>query len=84
MLNIHPGAGRKTTANQANGLESKVLLLCKGAGVCLTKNVWHSAGLCNGGATGKERFFQQDRYKPFYPAYLEFTTTHSEFFAFPL
>ena len=46
----HTGDGRKASANQANGLERKAFL-CKGAFVLLTKNVWQSAGLCNG-ATG--------------------------------
>ena len=63
----HTGDGRKASSNQANGLESKVFL-CKGAFVLLTKNVWQSAGLCNG-ATGKvvDLIFSERRPPPGLP-----------------
>ena len=47
----HTRDGRITSSNIAGGLK-RVAYYCKGANILLTKNVWQTAGLCNG-ATGK-------------------------------
>ena len=47
----HTRDGRTASSNIAGGLEREAYY-CKGANILLTKNVWQTAGLCNG-ATGK-------------------------------
>jgi len=47
---LNAGNGQRATSNRAGDLEIKTYF-CKGAYILLTKNVWQSAGLCNG-ATG--------------------------------
>ena len=48
---LHTGDGRKGSSSLAHGLDSHAFF-CKGALILLTKNIWQSAGICNG-ATGK-------------------------------
>ena len=43
----HSGEGSKGSVNDSQGL-NKLIYLCKGAKILVTKNIWQQAGLCNG------------------------------------
>ena len=71
----HTGNGRSASSNIAGGLESRAFfcigVFCIGAKLLLTKNVWQSAGLCNG-ATGiiKDIVYDPDKNAPNLPDYI--------------
>ena len=64
------GNGRSASSNIAGGLESRASF-CIGAKFLLTKNVWQSAGLCNG-ATGiiKDIVYDPGKNAPNLPDYI--------------